>query len=74
VRLIGGVPTAVLLATPTTDGAAFTTLTVQATGDLTDWTAGAVTLQETQVSGQRRWAPVAPEAKTFFRAVLRLNP
>ncbi len=74
VRVIGGNPTAVLSATPTSNGTAYTSLEVQATTDLLDWTAGAVVLTETQVAGERRWSPAAPGAKTYFRAVVRLIP
>jgi rhamnogalacturonan endolyase len=73
-RVIGGVPTAVLSAAPTANGTAYTTLEVQATNDLLDWTAGAVALTETQVSGERRWTPATAGAKVYFRAVVRLNP
>jgi hypothetical protein len=73
-RMIGGVPTAVLSAAPTANGTSYTSLEVQATNDLMDWTAGAVTLTETQVSAERRWTPPSVGAKTYFRAVIRLNP
>ncbi len=77
-RLIGGVPTAVVALAPSGSGAEHTSLGVEATSDLADWTGGAVALTETQVGGERRWAPQSGAAgaggKLFFRAVLRLDP
>lgn len=75
VRVIDGAPTAVWVLAPTENGAAHTSLTVEATRDLADWTGGAVALTESLVGGERRWTPVTGgEAKVFYRAVLRLEP
>jgi rhamnogalacturonan endolyase len=77
VRVIGGVPTAVVALASTPAGAEHTSLQVEATSDLRDWIAGAVALTESQVGAERRWTPqgaTGPGAGLFFRAVLRLDP
>ena len=73
-RLLAGVPTALLMADPIVARATYAGLEVQATRDLGDWSAGAVSLRELSVEGRRAWAPMGAESRVFFRGVLRLNP